>query len=224
MKKLPAAYKAIIILAILILPSVAYVYLSTGKHHYKKLGIYGPKDDIDANGDTVYHVIPPFSFTNQEGESISDKDLEGKIYVASYFFASCKGICPKINGELQRVQEKFKANRFVKIVSFTVDPEHDSVPVLAEYGRRNLVKPGKWHLLTGDKKEIYTLAKKGFLASALEQEDKIPAFIHSEFLVLVDKEKHIRGMYDGTKPDEVKRLMDEIVVLLLEYKEKQKQS
>ena len=219
--------KGLILIAILIVPSLAYLLLSTGKNKFIPLAIYGPKkvDSVLVDGkyriDTVYHKTLPFSLTDQRGQTITDKDLEGKIYVANFFFATCKSICPKMTGQLQTVQKKFAAMRDLKIVSHTVDPERDTVEALAQYGKQNLVKPGKWFLLTGDKKHIYDLARHSYLVNALQGDGGPEDFIHSELLVLVDKDKRIRGFYDGTNPEEVDRLVDEIKVLKVEYKEKE---
>lgn len=217
MKKASTLGKLFVLLAILVLPSMAYLLMTTGHNNFKKLPYLWPQS-VNANGDTVFQSIPPFSFTNQKGNLISDKDLEGKIYVASFFFASCKGPCPKITTQLARVQDRFKAVRDLKIISFTVDPKRDSIAALDEYAKKFMVNPNKWSLLTGDKKQIYELAMKGFFANAGEGISGNEDFFHTENVMLIDKEKKVRGLYLGTEPKEIDRLMDEIVVLLTEYK------
>jgi len=213
--------KALILFAILIFPSIAYILITTGKNNFKHLPYFGPKE-LAANGDTIYHSVKSFKMTNQEGEVISDKDFEGKITVVNFFFASCQTICPKMTGQLQRVQDKFAALRDLKIISFTVDPERDSVKALAAYGKQNLVRPRKWSLLTGKMEDIADLARNSYFAVLVNSSDSNSVDIdHSEKVVLVDKERHIRGIYDGTSKIEIDRLIDEIQVLKAEYHERE---
>ncbi len=220
MKKASLTGKTFILLAILVMPSLAYLFMTTGTNRFKKLPYFGPKEELNAKGDTLYHSIPAFSFTDQNGNVVSDKDLDGKIYVAGFFFASCQGTCPKITNQLFRVQDRFKAVRDLKILSFTVDPQRDSVAALDAYGKKFMVNPKKWFLLTGEKAKIYELAMKGYFANAGAGIKGTEDFMHTENVLLIDKEKHIRGIYEATNPKEVDRLMDEITVLLTEYKSK----
>jgi protein SCO1 len=217
--------KGLILFAVLVLPSIAYLLLSTGKHRFKHLPFYGPREaDLSKMSgnvpDTIYHTIPDFSLYNQEGKKVSLAAFENKFLVVNFFFATCPGICPKMTSQLYRVQKKFPAMRDLRILSFSVNPEHDSVPVLRDYGRKHMINPTKWHLLTGDKKQIYDLARKGFFLDAGEGNGSTEDFIHSEQVALVDKDRRIRGYYDGTNAKEIDRLMDEIKVLSQEYKEK----
>lgn len=213
--------RSIILLSILVLPSLAYFLLKTGKNNFKHLAIFGPRD-VAVNGkDTIYHQVPPFSFVNQEGKTVTDKDFDGKIYVADFFFTTCEGICPKMAIQMNRVVRKFKDEKDVVLISHTVNPEHDSVPVLAEYAKTYDADSKKWAFVTGNKKEIYDIARNGYFISALKGDGGPEDFIHDDKLILVDKEKHIRGYYDGTSPKEVNRLLDEIKVLLGEYKERE---
>lgn len=188
-----------------------------GKNQFKKLPIYGDKE-LSVTGDTIYHTVSDFSFSNQEGDLVTLKDYEGKIMVADFFFTTCPTICPKMTGSLNRVQEKFKAQRELRLVSFTVNPENDSVPVLKEYAKKHMIKSSKWNLLTGNKEEIYKLGVNGFLVPAQEDALAPGGFLHSEMVMLIDKEKRIRGFYDGTNKASVDTLIDEIIVLLQEYK------
>ena len=204
-----------ILFAILILPSLVYLLLITGKNRFKPLPIIGERE-VAANGDTIYHTIPPFRFQNQEGKFITDTFYNGKIYVADFFFTSCGTICPKMSGSLQRIQEKFKAQRDLKLASFTVDPERDSVPALKSYAKRYMVNPRKWNLLTGKKEDLYKLGVNGFLLPAQEDALDPEGFLHSEMCVLIDKQKRIRSMRDATDPAQVDTLIDEIMVLLQE--------
>lgn len=178
--------------------------------------------ELSPKGDTLYHTVPGFSFVNQNGDTITEAVAEGKFIVAEYFFTSCQTICPVMARHLEKVQEEFQHDSLVVILSHTVDPENDSVPVLKEYGRSHGAISGKWHLLTGDKKALYDQARYGYLISALEGDGGPDDFIHSDKLVLVDKDKRIRGFYDGTDTKDVKRLMDEIEVLKFEYGDRTK--
>lgn len=208
----------LILLFLLTFPSVLYVVLTTGKHNFIHLPYIGERS-LAANGkDTIYHKIPPFQFVNQNGKTISDKDYEGKIYVADYFFTTCKTICPVMAGELKRVQDKFEyTNGLVQILSHTVDPENDSVAVLKAYSQLVHADTTMWNFVTGDKKQLYDIARTGYLLNAMEGDGGQDDFIHSELFVLVDKEKHIRGIYDGTDIQAVTNLIDDIKVLIAEY-------
>ena len=210
--------KLFILIFLLSFPSVLYVVLTTGKHNFIHLPFYGEKK-LAANGkDTLYHSVPPFKFVNQDGELISDKMFDGKIYIASYFYTTCTVICPKMTTELLRVQEKFEyTNGLVQIVSHTVKPQYDSVLALKAYA--NMVHSnGKiWSFLTGDKKQIVDLARNGYLLNASEGHGDSTDFIPMDFFILVDKEKHIRGVYNGTKMKEVNNLIDDVKVLMAEY-------
>ncbi len=147
------------------------------------------------------HTIGKFAFTNQNGQLISDKDYEGKIYVADFFFTTCQSICPKMTNNMAWLQNKIKNNPKVKLVSFSVTPDIDSVPVLKSYAQKKGVIDSKWNLLTGDKKEIYYLARKSFLVVKTGQPSELYDMVHTENFVLVDAQKRIRGFYDGTNLD-----------------------
>jgi protein SCO1/2 len=211
-----------ILLFILTFPSVFYVIFTTGKHNFMHLPFIGERD-LAANGkDTIYHSIPPFAFINQNGETITEKNYEGKIYVADYFFTTCQSICPKMATELQRVQDKFAYTKgLVQILSHTVNPENDSVPVLKAYSEMVHADNTMWNFVTGDKKELYDIARNGYLVNAMKGDGGPDDFIHSELFVLVDKEKHIRGVYDGTNIKEVNELLDDLKVLMAEYEAKE---
>jgi len=210
--------KLLILFFLLSFPSVLYVILSTGEINFIRLPYFGEKELATNGKDTIYHSIPDFKLINQDGKIITGKDLDGKIYVADYFFTTCKSICPKMTTELLRVQEKFAyTNGLVHILSHTVDPEHDSVPILKTYSEMVHADTKTWDFVTGDKKQLYDLARNGYLVNAMEGDGGKDDFIHSEFLVLVDKEKHIRGIYDGTNIKSVNDLLDDIKVLIAEY-------
>ncbi len=165
--------------------------------------------------DTVYPVIPFFLFQNQEGRWINNDSMKGKIYVADFFFTTCPTICPKMKSQLLRVYEKYKLNSRIKILSHSIDPEHDNVAVLKDYANRLDVSSSTWHFLTGNKDTIYTLAES-YLASAAEDPTAPGGFVHSGAFILIDGDGYIRGYYDGTKPEEVDILLNDIDILLNE--------
>lgn len=208
----------IFLLFLLSFPSALYVLLSVGKTNFIHLQYFGERDLAPNGKDTIYHSIAPFKFVNQDGDTITEKNYEGKIYVADYFFTTCKSICPKMATELQRVEEKFSyMNGTVQLLSHTVNPENDSVPVLKAYSEMVHADTKMWNFVTGDKKQLYDMARYSYLVNALKGDGGPDDFIHSELFVLVDKEKHIRGIYDGTDIKAVNNLLDDIKVLIAEY-------
>ena len=188
----------------------------------KSLPIYNPADvnpelvDSTVQYISKYHTIADFSFTNQNGKTITEKDYEGKIYVADFFFTTCGSICPKMTTNLTAVQKAFANDPKVKLLSFTVFPETDSVPVLKAYAKKNQVNDAIWNLVTGDKKEIYTLARKSYLAVKLGKPSELYDMVHTENFVLVDTKKRVRGFYDGTNKEDIKRLIEDIAFLSTE--------
>jgi len=159
-----------------------------------------------------YHTVADFSLTNQNGETITQKDYAGKIYVADFFFTTCQTICPIMTDHMFEIQERLKENNDVKLLSHTVMPEVDSVAQLKKYAIEKGVDASKWNLVTGDKKEIYALARKSYLA-AKDNPYKANDLIHTENFVLVDAKKRIRGFYDGTDPEAIDRLLEDIEIL-----------
>jgi protein SCO1 len=190
----------------------------------KSLPIFNPSDvnpelvDSTVQYISKYHTIADFSFTNQNGQIITQKDYEGKIYVADFFFTTCKSICPKMTTNLVDVQKAFLNNPKVKLLSFTVMPDIDSVSVLKEYAKLNGVVDSKWNLVTGDKKAIYTMARKSFLAVKQGKPEEQYDMVHTENFVLVDSKKRVRGFYDGTNKEEIQRLIEDIQWLLEDEK------
>ena len=212
--------KIIILLSLLTFPSVLYVILSTGKTHFIHLQFYGEKK-LAANGkDTIYQSIPPFKLVNQDGDTITNKTYDHKIYVASYFYSSCNSIvCQKITTELLRVQEKFMyTSDNVKILSCTMNPDLDSISELNKFSKMVHAETKMWNFVTGDKKQLFDLAKNSYMFyTSIPNGQTNDSIIHNERLVLIDKEKHIRGFYDGSNIKEVNNLLDDIKVLLAEY-------
>lgn len=217
----------VLIVALIFVVGVIIAYFLT-RPGEKPLKVYNPVDveskmvDKDLVRKGFGHRIQEFSFTDQSGKSYGSKDLEDKIYVAEYFFTTCGTICPVMNAEMQRVQAAFKGNNRFKILSFTVDPETDSVAQMKNYADAHGADPTQWHFLTGDKKDLYKLARRSFFvlkpAEAQNQGDVGSDFIHTNYFVLVDTQKRIRGYYDGTNPKEVDTLIKDIQKLLEEDK------
>lgn len=178
----------------------------------RALPIMGPKQV--KNGDTVYHKIPEFQFVDQDSQTVTNEDLKGHIYVADFFFTTCPTICPDMKEQMARIYDEFEGNEKIKLISHTVDPKHDTVAVLKEYAREIGVKSDKWKFLTGDKEKIYELGKKGYMATAREDEEAPGGFLHSGHFILVDQQGRVRGLYDGTKKEDVDNLMNDIQKLL----------
>lgn len=157
------------------------------------------------------HRIPAFSFINQDGVAITEKTVEGKIYVADFIFTKCTSICPKMTANMGILQDKFKNDAGVLLLSHSVTPEMDSVPVLKKYAIERGVVSGKWHLLTGNKEDIYRLAKKEYFAGdTIGYYQTGNEFLHTENFILVDQYRRIRGVYNGTLPLEMERLIEDI--------------
>ncbi|RTY81351.1 SCO family protein [Flavobacterium sp. ZB4P23] len=188
----------------------------------KTLPIFNPSDvnpelvDSTIQYKSKYHTIADFSFVNQNGKTITQKDYEGKIYVADFFFTTCGSICPKMSTNLSDIQKVFANDPKVKLLSHTVFPETDSVPVLKAYAKKYNVDASKWNLVTGDKKEIYEMARKSYLAVKLGEPSELYDMVHTENFVLVDTKKRVRGFYDGTNKEDMKRLIDDIRFLSAE--------
>ena len=170
---------------------------------------------MDAKSDKLksFHTIPNFSLTNQDGKNITQKTFEGKIYVTDFFFTTCPGICPKMTGNMSLVQEAFKNDDRLLILSHSVTPTKDSVPQLKKYALEHNINKN-WHLVTGDKKEIYDLGRTSyFVEEDLGEPKGIDDFLHTENFILIDKNKHIRGIYNGLNKNSVKELIADIRTL-----------
>ncbi len=162
-----------------------------------------------------FHKIPNFKFINQLGDTVSQKTFENKIYVTDFFFATCPGICPKMTENMHKVQEAFKDDSEILLLSHSVTPSIDSVPVLKEYAERNQIIDNKWHLVTGDKQEIYNLGRNQYFVEnelSLTPKD-INDFLHTENFLLIDKKKHIRGIYNGLNRSSIAQLIIDIKAL-----------
>lgn len=200
---------------------IAY-YIFTSKK--ETLPIFHPSEinprlvDEELQDKSEGHTVADFSLINQLGNTITQKDLEGKYYVADFFFTQCPTICPVMSGNMYKVQEALKDEEDFMILSHSVTPEADSVPVLFEYAERYDANHERWWFLTGPKPEIYRLARKSYFAVLTEGDGGLQDFVHTENFVLVDKERRLRGFYDGTRQTEIDRLIADVKILSEEYK------
>ena len=189
----------------------------------KKLPVYQPAMvnfelvDSTIQHQKKFHRIADFSLTNQNGNSITQKNFGGKIYVADFFFTTCPTICIAMTENLLKVQEKIKNNPNVMLLSHSVTPEIDSIAQLKKYALEKGVIDQKWHLVTGEKKVIYELARKSYLAVKEDGDGGDFDMIHTENFILIDPQRRVRGFYDGTDLEEIKRLLEELEILIQEY-------
>lgn len=187
-----------------------------------ELRIFHPKDldarlvDPAVRNTKGEHHISDFALVDQLGRTITLADVKDRIIVADFFFTTCATICPKMTTQMERVQEAYKADDRVVILSHSVTPEMDSIPVLADYAALHRADPARWHFLTGDRKQIYALARRSYFACLDEGDGGPQDFVHTENFVLVDAQRRIRGFYDGTNPTDVDRLIGDIGKLLAE--------
>ncbi len=164
-----------------------------------------------------YHTIADFSLTNQNGKQITQDNYKDKIYVADFFFTTCQSICPIMTGHMFDIQKEILNDDDVMLLSYTVTPEIDSVQQLKRYATEKGVVDKKWNLVTGDKKQIYDLARKSYMAVKTVGNGDQYDMIHTENFMLIDKKKQIRGYYDGTNPEDIDRLLKDIKILKKEY-------
>ncbi len=216
----------VVILLVIALAGIITAYLMTKPSDEKPLPVINPIDlnsemvDADLARQGFGHKIGDFSFTDQTGKAFGLKDVEGKVFVAEYFFSTCGTICPKMTAQMERVHQQFKHTNQVEILSFTVDPANDTVARLAEYAKEHHADSKQWHFLTGEKEKLYEAARRSFFVlkpAAVENQGDVGSdFIHTNNFVLIDKQLRIRGYYDGTSAHDVDRLMKDMERLLEE--------
>jgi len=200
---------------------IAIIYVFSNKT--RKLPVYNPVDvnprlvDKSIRNVKRGHKIADFKLINQFGDTVTQDTFKDKIYVANFFFTSCQGICPVMAVNMEDVQEAFKNDDDVLFLSMSVTPIKDSVPILYAYAKEKGAIKGKWHFTTGDKKHIYNLARKSYMAVLDEGDGGEQDFIHTEQFMLIDKKRQIRGFYDGTKPEDIELLKKDIRTLEKEY-------
>lgn len=195
-----------------------------GENRNKTLPYFGNHDislsreeDGTMTTDTLYFTVPPFAFINQNGREISDADYEGKIYVTDFFFTTCPTICPVMSSQLSRVQDQLRKKQVlgdVMLLSHTVDPENDKPEVLREYAERLGADSSVWNFVTGTQEDLYDQARHGYFLTALPSDTAAGGFFHSDTFVLIDRNKHIRGYYDGTSTQSVNEMLVDIEILL----------
>lgn len=212
-----------ILVLILAVPGFLYYLLTVGgKNRYKSLQYFGPKKLSGTyhkfHGtkipDTIYHSLPAFKLTDQNGKPVTGGSFDKKIFVASFFYTGCPNVCSEINENLRKLAVTYRKNSMVKFVSITVDPQHDDVPALKKYAAKYQLPADKWLFLTGDTAAVYNIARNGFLVNAAKLDKGEFAF--SDKLILIDADKRIRGYYAGTSAPDVSRLNDEIKVQISE--------
>ena len=170
---------------------------------------------VDDNQDTVYHSIADFAFINQVGDTIRKEDMVGKIYVADFFFTTCPTICPVMKKEMLRVYEQFKGDPNFRILSHSIDPSHDTQAVLKDYAEKlGVPDAATWNFLTGDQEKIFEIGQTSYLTTTMADDMEPGGFLHSGAFLLVDQQGRIRGVYDGTKTEQVDRLLADIPKLL----------
>ncbi|MBF9253875.1 SCO family protein [Pontibacter sp. 172403-2] len=211
--------KALILATLLLVPLLFFAFVVIfGEQHFTLrtyLPEYNQAGEVvrTAKGDTVFSRVPDFQLTNLKGEVVTQQELAGNgLYVASFFNTNCSSVCRQVASQLMRVQETFENKPQVRIASFTIEPDPDSLEVLQKYATQYGAKPAQWLFLTGSREKIYRLASEGF---SLPMAPKAP--VYSGKVMLVDRVHHVRGIYDGTDTGEIDRLIMEINVLLDEY-------
>ncbi len=170
--------------------------------------------------DTIYHSIADFSFVDQDSNIVNNDTFKDKIYVADFFFTTCPTICPIMKAQMLRVYESFKDDPRLMLLSHTIDPDYDTVALLHDFAERLGVTSDKWHFVTGPKEDIYDIGQNSYMVTSMEDENEPGGYIHSGAFILVDWDRHIRGLYDGTDEKEVNRLMNDIHRLLKEYEKR----
>jgi protein SCO1/2 len=215
--------KRIVFLALFSILMVTLIYFAN-RPDEKPLPVINPVDLNDEMVDPELlrvgygHTIGKFSFLDQDGNTVTQEDVRGKVYVVEYFFTTCGTICPKMNKQMQRVHKAYKGNKDFTILSFTVDPKTDTVEQMKRYATQHGADAAQWHFLTGNKDSLYRLARTSFFvlkpAEAENQGDVGSDFIHTNNFVLVDRQMRIRGYYDGTSAKEVDKLIHDIDHLL----------
>lgn len=204
---------AIFLISFFILLGIAFL------GYYYKISHERKESALPVVGADQNHHIAPFSFVNQDGKTITNDDVKGKICVVEYFFATCKGMCPKMNENMEKVYKAFRGNKNVLILSHTVDPIKDTVQALKAYSLRFDADPNQWMFLTGDKKQLYDMARYSYLISTEDDTAGVSAdkdFIHDKHYSLVDGNGRVRGFYDGLSPGDISKLIADINTLLKE--------
>ncbi len=201
-------YLRLFVVLVFLLPIMANFGMNWINKNYTAPPILGPV--TKEHGKVFYHTISDFSLKNQDGKQITRADWNEKIVVADFFFSHCPSVCPKMTKNLKALQTRLKDDNNIQIYSFSIDPERDSVARLKQYAEKQEIDNYNWDLLTGSKQDIYRLARNSFMIVATDGDGGPADFIHSEKFVLIDKQKRIRGYYEGTKESELEKLILDI--------------
>jgi protein SCO1/2 len=197
-----------------------FIILNCKNDKNRILPIYNPSDFVpelvekNLQNKSEFHTVSDFNLLNQNGDTITQKDYENKIYVADFFFTSCRTICPIMTNNMSKIQQEFIDDDSVMLLSLSVTPEIDNVSVLRDYANKKKVNDHKWNVTTGNKKHIYELARKSYFAVVERGDGGLQDFIHTPNFILIDKKKQIRGIYDGTNNEDVERIINDIKILL----------
>ena len=197
-----------------------FIILNCKNDENRILPIYNPSDFVpelvekNLQNKSEFHTVSDFNLLNQNGDTITQKDYENKIYVADFFFTSCRTICPIMTNNMSKIQQEFIDDDSVMLLSLSVTPEIDNVSVLRDYANKKKVNDHKWNVTTGNKKHIYELARKSYFAVVERGDGGLQDFIHTPNFILIDKKKQIRGIYDGTNNEDVERIINDIKILL----------
>ena len=201
---------------------ISIVLQSCSNQSDSKLPILGNREPVEkiVDGktvvDTIYQTIQPFSYFNQDSILVTEKDFDGKIYVADFFFTSCNTICPIMHRNMLDVYKKFKDNPKVKLLSHSIDIKYDLPSRLKIYATKLGIEGNQWDFVHGSRDSIFNIAAKNYLVSAFEDSTDPQGLVHQGWFILVDTKKQLRGAYDGTKADQVKLLMEDMDKLLME--------
>lgn len=220
MNKSSESRKYLLLFALLLGPGLILIFLSKSDHSFKTLPYFGNKEAIHSVAgtdvpDTIYHSVPDFSFTNQFGENTTMENFDGDIMVVDFFFTTCPTICPIMTKQMARLQWMLEDAAYddVSFLSHTVNPSNDTPEILLAYGEEEGADFEKWTFVTGDQEEIFEQGFQGYLLSTQEDSGAPGGFLHSSMFVLVDRDRHIRGFYDGTSSKEVDDLVTDIKML-----------
>ncbi len=194
---------------LIVLPLIAFSVVRWYQDSHTPLPVFG-KTTIDSNGEIIQHQISSFTMMNQDDQIYSSDVLKNKIVIANFFFSACSSVCPKMMSHIKSLQNDFADDTSIAIISFTVDPKRDNSERLYKYASNYNINKKRWNLLTGDKKEIYKLARNSFYLTASDGDGGDNDFIHSEQVILIDKYKRIRGYYDGTDDKAMEKLQNDI--------------
>lgn len=220
----PRLRKYLVLFVILLLPSLLYLLLTTGRHNFAHLPVLTYTDEL---GQQQERKAPQFSFVSQDSTIVDNATVKGKVYVVDFFFTRCPSICPIMTENMRKVYDRFKGYEDFAVISHTVDPANDTPLALTDYVLKKHIEGDRWYFVTGQKDSLYSAAFQ-YLSSAMEDSLAPGGFLHTEYFVLVDKDGRLRsriddegnmiGVYDGTDMQQVNNLIDDIKVLMAEYR------